>query len=116
MMFQLVQSALQSILAQIRSRTLKEFKEALPKALEKRKDVKVAADNCKKDYMKSFDDRCAGTKTNFMMPIVILKQKPFYLQVLELFITIWFGICLINTYQGGVSYATLLMPLEKKKE
>ncbi|KAI8529632.1 hypothetical protein RHMOL_Rhmol12G0239800 [Rhododendron molle] len=54
-----VQSALQRILAQIGSRTLKEFEEAFLNAVEKRTDVKVAADNCKKACMKSFDDRCA---------------------------------------------------------
>lgn len=86
--FQLVQSAVQSIFAHIRSRTLEEFKEAFHNALKKEKNAKVVSRICKEAWMKSFDDRCAGTITIVLMPIVVVKQKPFYLQVLELFITV----------------------------
>ncbi|KAG5523360.1 hypothetical protein RHGRI_035246 [Rhododendron griersonianum] len=58
-MMLLVQSAVQSIFAHIGSRTLEEFKEAFHNAFKKGKNAKVAADNCKEAWMKSFDDRCA---------------------------------------------------------
>ncbi|KAF7123540.1 hypothetical protein RHSIM_Rhsim12G0195200 [Rhododendron simsii] len=58
-MMLLVQSAVQSILAHIGSRTLGEFKEAFNNALKQGKNAKVAGDNCKEVCMKSFDDRCA---------------------------------------------------------
>ncbi|KAE9453498.1 hypothetical protein C3L33_14610, partial [Rhododendron williamsianum] len=58
-MMLLVQSAVQSIFAHIRSRTLEEFKEAFHNALKKEKNAKVVSRICKEAWMKSFDDRCA---------------------------------------------------------
>ncbi|XP_058194630.1 protein ROOT HAIR DEFECTIVE 3 homolog 1-like [Rhododendron vialii] len=55
----LVQSAFQFILANIGSRTLKEFKKAFDNALNNGKDFTVAANECQQACMKSFDDRCA---------------------------------------------------------
>lgn len=75
LIFQLVQSAFQSILANIGSRTLEEFKKAFANALKNGKDFTVAANEFQQACMKSFDGRCAGKLTNVMMPIVVSKQK-----------------------------------------
>ncbi|KAI8529502.1 hypothetical protein RHMOL_Rhmol12G0229400 [Rhododendron molle] len=58
-MMQVVQSAIQPILANIGSRSLKEFNEAFHNAIEKGKATKKAGHNCKEACLKSFDDRCA---------------------------------------------------------
>ncbi|KAI8567456.1 hypothetical protein RHMOL_Rhmol02G0123200 [Rhododendron molle] len=55
----LVQSAFQSILANIGSRTLEEFKKAFANALQNGKDLTVAAIEFQQACMKSFDCRCA---------------------------------------------------------
>ncbi|KAG5561396.1 hypothetical protein RHGRI_004430 [Rhododendron griersonianum] len=55
----LVQLAFQPILANIGSRTLKEFKKAFDNALKNGKDFTVAANECQQACMKSFDGRCA---------------------------------------------------------
>lgn len=85
LIFQVVQSVVPPILANIGSISLKEFEEAFRNALEKGEGAKKAAQSCKAACLKSFNDRCAGTITKVMKPIVVVKQIPYYLQVLELF-------------------------------
>ncbi|OMO70752.1 Root hair defective 3 GTP-binding protein [Corchorus capsularis] len=58
-LLQLVQPAYQTMLGHLRSETLEKFKEAFEKALSAGEGFSVAAHNCTKSFMATFDERAA---------------------------------------------------------